>query len=320
MTAEDEKIEVLDTTTWKTYTGEFGRIQFKYPENWNTEEYLKKLEQDNHPEFPDLYANSRYLEESVCESVSKVVSGYGGNVSLCSAGITIVPKFSTATCMKSESADYKLCSFIYSRHETTDYFSKDAVFTKNGEDFRLSFTVNTKHGELKPEDLKSAETNFNAKYKELYSAIFDSVEILDLPEVVIPEPTIYKNEEFGFKLEMTENWNNFKTKFERGSINNILDFCVLNPKSVLSEKTGEREGYACLFKIIIADKKGWEKDAEPCLNNPTPEMMCDWVYKDVINSNDSYVFSYGQVQDYGDEDEIYVKDAQSIRHSFRFLK
>jgi hypothetical protein len=161
-----------NTSNWKTHNlGYLGHIQFKYPENWNTKGYFRRLKEK---EDSNQEKNSVYIEEGVCESMLEVEYGDGGGVSIvnyCSAEIQIVPKFSSKGCVDVEYANYKLCPPEYSDSDLLDIFRRSAVFTKGTEEFMLSFEASSK----KEEHL--SQEQIEEKYSSIYKAIFDSVEI-----------------------------------------------------------------------------------------------------------------------------------------------
>ena len=94
---------------------------------------------------------------------------------------------------------------------------------------------------------------------------------------------VYLNKEFGFKLTLTENWENYHVDLKKDENVIYIKFFNREDSNLLS-----------LFQIAIYDIGYWDESIKVCEKNPDSNMICNWIdKKKELIRNDKYVFSGG---------------------------
>lgn len=140
--------------------------------------------------------------------------------------------------------------------------------------------------------------------------------------------SIYKNEEYGFQITLTDNWRNYTTIPMMGKIilkdGDIfgIEFCI--PLSADSHMRTKMPGYECLFKISmlnIRENEEYQKRVDLCEKEQKETGRAMHLCNSEIGRSNEYIFLGNIiVQDSSDEGAVALRDVEKIFSSFQVIK
>jgi len=126
---------------------------------------------------------------------------------------------------------------------------------------------------------------------------------------VMEEKNVYKNDEFGFQITLTDNWKDYIVVPREIPNGKLLDF------SSATKFTGS--GYAELFNISILTIAGWDKERAECLALVDDPGICDY---NEIGRSATHVFDSGHINGFPQDDQVEaLADYDKIIGSFTVL-
>ena len=140
--------------------------------------------------------------------------------------------------------------------------------------------------------------------------------------IPIADNNIYSNQEFGFKITLTNRWKDYKTFSIKGDPNLNIKFCI--PSSANSKFKTKTPGYECLFKLSalkIKEKEKYQKSIDLCEKQQKETGVAMRPCNAEIGRNDKYII-LGEVivQDSTDKGMLALKDVDKIFNSFQSIE